>query len=149
MLTSLKFFFFPTIFFQEKYLLGGGNFCQGKNCQKKNFFEKKFFSCQKICWKKFCWEKIFPNKICQGKIFCWEKNCLEKISLKKKILSEKKNVMDFVADFVLDKSMLIFTLLHTGSCNHLILVMIQISDNKTQMSHSNSDDVSLTRSCKT
>ena len=46
-------------------------------------------------------EKILSEKNCQKKEFC-----------------QKKFVMDFVADFVLDKSMLIYTLLHTAVVFH-------------------------------
>ena len=127
----------------HKNFVGWGGISVRGKIVRKRISLKKIFDRKKNCWKKFCWEKIFPNKICWGKIFCWEKNCLEKkilsekkfvatkilkkVSLKrkfigKKFLSEKKlsekNVMDSVADFVLDKSMLIFTLLHTAVVFH-------------------------------
>ena len=69
---------------------------------------EKFFVGTKFFLKKFSLKKI--NLL--EKNFYWKKKLSEKRTLSEKF------VMDFVADFVLDKSMLIFTLLHTAVVFH-------------------------------
>ena len=75
----------------EKY------FCQGKSFVEKVFLEGKK---KKLLEEENCWKKIFVRKniFFVSEIFFYQNKFLL-----------KKIVTDFVADFVLDKSMFFFT----------------------------------------